>query len=85
MFNTPFYTANKWMCYLSIQKKGGVELCFVHAKWFNAYLELLDFKKRKQVAGIFYSRVEDIDEVIIDQMVVEAIRVDNELSLNRKK
>lgn len=84
MFNTPFYTAKKWMCYLSLQKKGGVEVCFVHAKWFNAHLEHLDFKKRKQVAGIFYQTVEDIDEVVLDKLLVEALSVDEKMAVKKR-
>lgn len=85
MFNTPFYTANKWMCYLSLQKKGGVELCFVHAKWFNNHLEHLDFKKRKQVAGIFYKTVDEIDADVLDKLMVEALRVDGILLAKRRR
>lgn len=73
------------MCYLSLQKKGGVEVCFVHAKWFNAHLEHLDFKKRKQVAGIFYKTVDDIEVVVLDELLTEALRVDDMLSVKKRK
>lgn len=75
-FNTPFYTANRWLCYVSLQKKGGIELCFVHANKFENHLEYLDFKKRKQVAGITYKNTGEINEEIIDILMQEALTVD---------
>lgn len=84
-FNTPFYTANRWLIYNSLQKKGGIEVCFVMANRFENALELLDFKKRKQVAGIYYQTVADIDELQLDRLVQEALRVDGLLIPAAKK
>lgn len=77
MFNTPFYTRRKWLIYLSRMKKGGYEVCFVHANRFTKHIELLDFKKRKQVAGITYQNVSDINEEVLDMLISEAVGVDN--------
>ncbi len=84
-FNTPFYTRHRWLAYLSTQKSGGVELCFVHAHLFSNHLEWLDFKKRKQVAGITYLKVEDINEEIVDQLMQEALMVDDRIKPKSKK
>ena len=84
-FNTPFYTRNKWMVYVSRQKKGGVEICFVYANLFEQHRELLDFKKRKQVGGIMYNRVEEIDVEQIDLLMQQALRVDEVLISKRKR
>jgi len=85
MFTTPFYTRNKWLMYSNKLKNGTVELCFVNAKLFTNHLEYLDFKKRKQVAGITYKQVTDIDENVVDLLINEAIRVDNLFKSTFKK
>lgn len=84
-FNTPFYTKYRWLAYVSSQKGGGVELCFVQANQFQHHVELLDFKKRKQVAGILYWNVDDIDAEIIDLLMQEALMVDERIKSRSKK
>ena len=84
MFNTPFYTRNRWLCYLSSQKKGGIELCFVYANRFQQHFELLDFKKRKQVAGITYHNLKDIKEKVLDMLMKEALEVDERIKPKKK-
>ncbi len=84
-FNTPFYTRNRWMAYLSTQKNGGVELCFVHANRFTQHLEHLDFKKRKQVAGIYYQTEKDIEIDVVDKLMQEALKVDDSIKPKGKK
>ena len=75
-FKVPFYDITKWLCYLSPQKKGGIELCFLHGRWMNDVGGALDAKKRVQVYGITYHRLEDIDEDVLSNLIEEAIRVD---------
>lgn len=84
-FNTPFYTRFRWMVYVSSQIKGGVELCFVHASKFENHKESLDFKKRKQVGGIFYATADDIDAELIDLLMQEALRVDEKIKPKKVK
>lgn len=81
-FNTPFYTSNRWLIYLSLQKKGGIEVCFVQARYFSNHLELLDFKKRKQVAGITFKSITEINLMVLDDLISEALRVDNGFKKN---
>lgn len=87
-FNSPFYTKNRWVCYLGIKKTGGVELGFVMANQFSKHLVppwmTLDFKKRKQVAGITYYKVEDIDVEIIDLLMQEALLVDDRMKPKKR-
>ena len=84
MFNTPFYTRNRWLCYLSAEKKGGVELGFVYANQFKKHIELLDFKKRKQVASITYYYVKDINAELLDLLMNEALEVDERIKPKKK-
>lgn len=85
MFNSPFYIRNRWVCYLSAKKKGGVELCFVYANMFQQHFELLEFKKRKQVAGITYYKVEDINVEVLDMLILEALAVDERIKPKKKR
>lgn len=85
MFSTPFYTRHRWMIYSSKQKDGSIELCFVNAISFQHHLELLDFKKRKQVAGINYRTVSDVDEEVLDLLIQEALATDDRLKPKSKK
>jgi hypothetical protein len=84
-FNTPFYTRHRWMVYVSGLKKGGVEICFVQASLYSKHQELLDFKKRKQVGGITYFKVEEIDVKVIDLLMTEAIETDEKTKPKSKK
>jgi hypothetical protein len=85
MFSTPFYTRNKWMIYLNKLKDRSIEVCFVQAIRFKEHRELLDFKKRKQVGGIAYFTVEDINEEVLDLLIAEAINTDDRLRSPAKK
>jgi hypothetical protein len=85
MFTTPFYTRHRWMIYLSKQKDRSIEVCFVNARWFAKHLEWLDFKKRKQVAGITYHQVGDVDEEILDMLIQEALSTDDRHKPKSKK
>lgn len=75
-FTTPFYTRKRWMIYLSKRKDGSVEVCFVQARWFIHQKEALDFKKRKQVAGITFHFADQINYNLLHELITEALRVD---------
>ena len=85
MFSTPFYTRNKWLIYLSKQKNGSIEICFVHAILFENHRELLDFKKRKQVGGITYTTIQEMNEDVLDLLVQEALKTDDRFKSPSKK
>ncbi len=85
IFTTPFYTRNKWVIYLSKQKDGSIEVCFVQAIQFKKHQELLDFKKRKQVGGITYWKPKDINEETLDILISEALATDDRLKSPSKK
>jgi len=51
-YKIPFYYRKSWICYINPIKKNGIELCFLRANELSNESGILDFKKRKQVAGI---------------------------------
>lgn len=87
-FRIPFYDITKWVCYVNPQKKGGVELCFLHGRWMDDPNNILESKGRKQIHGITYKTLNDIDEDLLISVIEEAIRVDpisvKELKLRKK-
>ncbi|PCJ65023.1 MAG: hypothetical protein COA58_12190 [Bacteroidetes bacterium] len=77
-YKIPFYSITKPVCYVSPQKKGGVELVFWNALKMKNSLPFLDPKKRKWFAGITYKSVEDIDFEVLDGLLQEAIACDSQ-------
>jgi len=75
-FSIPFYDKTKWICYLSLQKKGGIELCFLHGRWMQDLNGALEAKKRVQVYGITYHKLQDINEDVLVDLIEESIRID---------
>lgn len=79
-YKIPFYDRKSWVCYLNPLKEGGVELCFLHGNELSNEQGLLDFKGRKQVAGISYFAVSDIREEPLLEILQEALLLDEEHS-----
>lgn len=84
-YKIPFYDRKSWVCYLNPLKEGGVELCFLHGNELSNEQGLLDFKGRKQVAGISYFAVSDIREEPLLEILQEALLLDEEHSSVAKK
>ncbi|MEO9805511.1 MAG: DUF1801 domain-containing protein [Reichenbachiella sp.] len=84
-FKVPFYYQKSWVCYLNPIKKGGVELCFIRANELSNENQLLDFKDRKQVAGISYFSIEEIDQRALNQVIQEALILDETVKYASKR
>ena len=84
-YKIPFYDRKSWVCYLNPLKEGGVELCFLHGNELSNEQGLLDFKGRKQVAGMSYFAVSDIREEPLLEILQEALLLDEEHSSVAKK
>lgn len=82
-YKVPFYYRRTWICYLSPQKNGAIELCFVRANELSDAGGLLDFKERTQVAGLTIAQVADIPEDGLWELIQEAVLLDE--STKRKK
>lgn len=83
-YKIPFYFRKSWICYLN-PTKDGVELAFTRANELSNEQGLLDFKDRKQVAGISFTKVSDIKEDAIHEIFQEALLLDEEVKYASKR
>ena len=60
-FSIPFYYRFSWIAYLNPIAKNGIELCFISGNELSNHDGRLDFKKRKQIAGISIYQPSDIN------------------------
>jgi len=84
-YNIPFYDRKSWICYLSPLKDGSVELAFTRANELSNEQGALDFKGRKQVAGITYATMKDIKEGVLHEILQEALLLDEEVAYASKR
>lgn len=75
-YNIPVYYRKTWVCYLNPIKNNGIELAFAKGHRLSNDQGLLDKKKRKYVAGIDIYSLKDISEQSIDQIIQEALIID---------
>ncbi len=78
-WKVPYYEYVKHMCYLTPQKNGGIELCFVHGKLFSNEHGLLQAKDRKYVRGLQINSLEELYQDVVAETIVEAVTINEEL------
>lgn len=76
-YEIPMYRNRKWVCYMNPIKKNGIELAFVKGYLLSNEQKLLDQKKRKYVAGIDIYHISEIRERAIDEIIQEALILDD--------
>lgn len=84
-YKVPFYYRKTWICYLNPLKAGGVELAFIRANELSNESGILDFKNRKQIAGITINKVEDIPMESLSELIMEALLLDETVPYNVRK
>lgn len=75
-FNIPMYYQRKWICYLNPIKNNGVELAFTKGHRLSNEQNLLKAKGRKKISGIELFHVGSIPIRSIDEIIQEAIIID---------
>ncbi len=75
-FKIPFYYRKSWICYLNPLKNGKIEFAFVRGNELSNYQGILDNKGRKQVFGIEFEKVSEIPVREINEIIQEAIMLD---------
>ena len=84
-YEIPFFVGNHWICYLNPIKKGGVELCFTRGNELSNEQGLLSSRGRKQVFGVVYHQLRDIDEEVLLEVLTEALVLDEEVKYASKR
>ena len=84
-YRIPFYYSRSWICYLSPKKDGGVELAFLRGNELSNSQGILDSKDRKQVSGIEYQSVKDIDFDLLLEVIQEALMLDETVKYASKR
>ncbi|WP_370090047.1 DUF1801 domain-containing protein [Ekhidna sp.] len=75
-YEIPMYYQKSWVCYLNPIKKNGIELAFLKGHRLSNEQGLLSQKNRKMVAGIDLFEMNNLPEIEIDQIVQEALILD---------
>lgn len=73
----PFYSKNRWICYLNPLKSGGIELAFTRAREFPTSFPILEARGRKQIQGLVLKPNDTIPLEIIEKIVEAALALDS--------
>ncbi|MEM6966348.1 MAG: DUF1801 domain-containing protein [Bacteroidota bacterium] len=87
-YKIPFYYHHSWICYLNPVKGNKIELAFLRGNELSNNQALLERKGRKQVRGMEFGKVADIEEDALYEILQEAILLDETIpyaSKNLKK
>lgn len=84
-YGIPFYYRNSWICYLSCLKQGGVEIAFTRANELSNEQGLLDFRNRKQIAGIILHDIHEIRWTELREILQEALLLDDTVKYTVRK
>ncbi len=85
-YRIPFYYRKSWFCYLNPTKKPvGVEMVFIRGIELSNEQGLLDAKGRKQVAGVTFTKVDDIRVEPLLEIIQEALYLDDTVPYQHPK
>jgi len=76
-YKIPFYDQKSWICYMNPMRGGKIELAFIRGKELSNNQGLLEFKKRKQIAGIEFESLSEIPYEAVHEIIHEAVLLDN--------
>lgn len=78
-YKLPFYYGRSWICYLNPIGKEAVEIAFTRGIELSNMHGVLDFKNRKQIAGIECRQLDLVQLELIRDTLYEAIELDREV------
>lgn len=84
-YKVPFYYGKSWICYLNPIKDDKIELAFLRGNELANSLKILNFKDRKQVAGIEFESMDSIDIITMKLVMEEAIFLDETVPYQSKR
>jgi hypothetical protein len=77
-YKLPFYYGRSWICYLNPVKNDAVELAFTRGNELSNAHRILDFRDRKQIAGIVCTELAALPWPAIRDTLFEAIALDRD-------
>lgn len=85
-YKIPFYYRKSWICYLNpIKKPVGIEMVFLRGNELSNEQGLLDHRGRKQVAGVIFTKVEEIPMETLLEVIQEALYLDETVPYASKR
>ncbi|GJM31841.1 MAG: hypothetical protein DHS20C18_08420 [Saprospiraceae bacterium] len=78
-YKIPFYYCRSWICYLNPVKDRGVELAFTRGNELSNEQGLLNARGRKQVSGVIFHQLKEIPDVVVHEVLLEALLLDEEV------
>jgi len=84
-FRIPMYYGKSWICYLNPLKKGGMELAFCRGNELANSSGILKSKGRKQIMGVSFYKLTDINEAAVIEILDEAILLDETVKYASKR
>ncbi len=78
-YRLPFYYGRSWICYLNPLKTGGFELAFTRGNELRDFSGLLNFRGRKQIAGMVIRKPGDIPGQDLHILFAEAYELDRKV------
>ncbi|MEL6593493.1 MAG: DUF1801 domain-containing protein [Bacteroidota bacterium] len=84
-YKVPFYFRHSWICYLNPVKPEGIELVMLRGNELSNAQGLLEARGRKQVSGIIFTNVSEIQTDLIREILHEAIILDETVPYASKR
>jgi hypothetical protein len=84
-YQVPMYYRMSWICYFNPQKKGGVEWVLLRGNELSNAQGILEDRGRKQVKGVIFKQVSEIDEDMVREIFMEALILDEEKPYESKR
>jgi len=85
-YKIPFYYRHTWVCYLNpIVKQNAIELVFIRANELSNEQGWLDFKGRKQAAGVIITSLTDFPYDTLQEVFQEALLLDEQVAYTAPK
>lgn len=84
-YKIPFYYGRTWIFYLNPLKSGKVELVFIRGNELSDDQNILDYKDRKQVRGVEFGNLAEIQKSLIMDVIQEAILLDETKAYESKR
>ncbi len=84
-YRIPFYYGKSWVCYLNPKKNDAIEMAFLRGNELSNSQGILSFNGRKQVSGIMLTCVEDIPNELLDEVLQEALLLDETVKYNVRR